>query len=80
MAVTVRNTITNERTEITSEQGKSVKEAVQDSGLVLSGNFSVRDKTGNVIDDSRISDFDGQVVNVGLAGRTVGGGRRSVHA
>jgi len=78
MAVTIRNTITNERMEIPAEQGKNVKDAVQNSGFVA-GDFSVRDKQGNVIDDSRISEFDGQVVNVGLPGRTVVGGKYVAH-
>lgn len=73
MPVTIRNAITNERMEVTAETGKTVKDAVEKSGFVA-GDFSVRDKDGNVIDDRHITDFDGKVVNVGLPGRTVVGG------
>jgi hypothetical protein len=73
MQLTARNTINGERMQIDTDASKSIAEAVRDSGWVT-GQFSVRDKNGNVIDDRPASEFEGTVVNVGLPGRTVVGG------
>jgi hypothetical protein len=73
MQLTARNTINGERMQIDTDGSKTVAAAVRDSGWVT-GEFSVRDKNGNVIDDRPSSEYQGMVVNVGLPGRTVVGG------
>src|SRR5262245_56174418 len=55
MGVTVRNTITNDRVEVVAAPGRSVQDAVRESGFVH-GDFSVRDKDGNVVDSQPISE------------------------
>lgn len=74
MAVTVRNTITNDRVQLDTVAGKSVQEAIRESGFVH-GDFSVRDKDGNVVDAQPLADYEGKILNVGLPGRTIVGGR-----
>ena len=73
MPVTVRNTLNNERHELPTDTNQTVKEAIENSGFVL-GDFSARDKNGNVVDSQPISQFEGQIVNVGLPGSTIEGG------
>ena len=73
MSVTVRNTITNDRIQMDTRPDLSVQQAVRDSGFVH-GDFSVRDKDGNVVDTQPVTDFDGKILNVGLPGRTIVGG------
>jgi hypothetical protein len=74
MPITLRNVISNERTEIAARDGRTVKQAVQEAGFVF-GDFSVRDKRGEVVDGRPIRDFEGEVLSVGLPGDTVEGGR-----
>ena len=50
MQVTVRNTITNDRVQLDAIPGKTVQNTVKESGFVH-GEFSVRDKDGNVVDE-----------------------------
>ena len=73
MAVfTVRNSVNGQRQDVGIQLGQTVREAVEGSGFVT-GDFSVRDKSGRVIDSDQVSAFEGQVVNVGLRGNVVGG-------
>jgi hypothetical protein len=69
----MRNTITNDRLLLEALPGRTVQEAVKESGFVH-GDFSVRDKDGNVVDEEWIDDFEDTILNVGLPGRTVVGG------
>jgi hypothetical protein len=72
--VRVRNTLSNESIDIPIVDGKTVRQVVAESGFVAGDEFSVRDKRGNIVDDQSVSAFAGQVVNLGLPGRTVVGG------
>ena len=71
--VAVRNSINNERFDVQYTPGKSVKDTVREAGVV-SGDFSIRDKVGNVIDDQPINNYVGQVLNLGMPGATIVGG------
>jgi hypothetical protein len=71
--VTLRNAITNDRHQINPQPGKTVKQAVEESGFVQ-GTFSVRDKNGQIIDNEMIDNFSDAVLNVGLPGESVVGG------
>ena len=73
MGVTVRNVLDNGQQDLQSSPNKSLKQAVQDAGLVH-GDFSIRDKLGSVIDDQPVSTWEGKTVFLGLPGRTVEGG------
>ncbi len=71
--VTVRNTLNGERVEIPVVPGRTVRDAVAESGFVAGDDFSVRDKLGGVVDHEDISGYAGKVVNVGLPGNVEGG-------
>jgi hypothetical protein len=74
MAVIVRNALNNDRIDLPPVAGKSVKQAVRDSGFVIDDQFSVRDKNGHVIDQQLITEFDNLVVTVGMPGDGIRGG------
>jgi hypothetical protein len=73
--VTFRNAITDQRQEVEVQPGQTVKQAVEASGFIASGNqFSVRDKDGHVVDDKPATDYANTLLSVGLPGDTVRGG------
>jgi hypothetical protein len=77
-AVTFRNAITDARHQVDVSPGQTVRQVVETSGFVASGNdFSVRDKNGIVVDSDQATKHEGTVLTVGLAGDTVRGGARS---
>jgi hypothetical protein len=74
-AVTFRNAITDDRQVVEVEQGQTVRQAVENSGIVAAGSsFSVRDKNGQVVDNQLAADHANTVLSVGLSGDRVVGG------
>jgi hypothetical protein len=73
--VTFRNAITDARQEVEVQPGQTVKQAVEASGFIATGNqFSVRDKDGHVVDDKPATEYANTLLSVGLPGDTVRGG------
>ena len=72
--VTVRNSLTNDRFQVKVRPNQSVRDAIKESGIVHGDEFGVRDKNGTIVDDTPISEHEGQVLNVGLPGDMVRGG------
>lgn len=74
-SLTLRNAISNARQDVEVEPGKTVRQVVEESGFIAAGNgFSVRDKSGQVVDDRPAADFANTVLSVGLPGDHVVGG------
>jgi hypothetical protein len=73
--ITVRNAISNARQEVALRPGQTVRQAVEQSGFIAAGsNFSVRDKSGRVVDTQPAADHANTVLSVGLPGDNVVGG------
>src|SRR5262249_50297783 len=73
MTITLRNVITNERLDIEPTNGKTVRQAIRDSGFVLS-DLGVTNKDGANVSERPIRDFEGEVLNIGLPNERVRGG------
>lgn len=77
MPVVFRNVITGDRQEVTVQSGQTVRQAVENTGIIAPGNqFSVRDKDGEVVDGDPATQHEGKVLNVGLPGNIQGGTAR----
>ena len=73
--VILRNAISNDRQTVDVQPGQTVRQVVEDSGMIAAGNgFSVRDKNGHVVDDRSAEEFANTVLSVGLPGDNVEGG------
>lgn len=73
MSVTLRNVITNERLDIEPANGKTVRQAIRESGFVLN-DFGVTNKNGENVGDRPVGEFEGEVLNIGLPNERVRGG------
>jgi hypothetical protein len=73
--VTFRNVITGDRHDIDVQPGQTVRQAVDSAGIIAPGNqFSVRDKSGTMVDNDPATQHSGEVLQIGPLGNVQGGG------
>jgi hypothetical protein len=73
-SVTIWNVITGERQDVRAKPGQTVKQAVEESGIVAPGNFSLRDNDGNVVDHEMAESYNGAMLKIGPSGENIVGG------
>jgi hypothetical protein len=64
--VLIRNVFINERIELPTVAGKTIRRAVIESGFFEGEEFGLRDARGEIVDDQDVGAFAGRIVNLGL--------------